>query len=395
MAEHSTIEWTDATRNPITGCSIVSPGCANCYAMKLAGTRLKNHPSRAGLTVDSKNGPVWNGEVRFNEQWLDQPLRWRRPRMIFVCAHGDLFHEDVPDEWIDRVYAGMAETWWHTYQVLTKRSARMRAYFAAEDLRDRIGEIQRKAHGDNCAYTNVGIDAPWPLPNVWLGVSAERQKEADERIPDLLATPAAIRFLSAEPLLGPIDLRRLRVADTAVSAGFPMADGLAGSFYLDPDQQAPHTRALIEAARTEPKAPDSIGLDQVIVGGESHRVGAGARPMHPDWARDLRDQCATADVPFFFKQWGNWAAVSQMSEEQIDACYPPLTERHPEATRHSLVDTHVLHADGSRHRAVDRNAFLQGTGAMTMFEVGKKRAGRLLDGVEHNGMPQTSEVPAL
>src|SRR5690606_14853914 len=111
------------------------------------------------------------------------------------------------------------------------------------------------------------------------------------------------------------------------------------------------------------------GLDWVIVGGES---GSGARPMHPEWARSMRDQCASAHVPFFFKQWGNWAAVSQMSEEQIDACYPPLTERHPDATRAALVGTHILHADGSRHQIHDRNAFLQGTGAMTMFEISKK-----------------------
>ncbi|WP_421925526.1 phage Gp37/Gp68 family protein [Neoaquamicrobium sediminum] len=380
MAEHSTIEWTDATWNPVTGCSIVSPGCANCYAMKLAGTRLKHHPSRAGLTVDSKNGPVWNGKVRFNEQWLDQPLRWRRPRMIFVCAHGDLFHEDVPDEWIDRVYAGMAETWWHTYQVLTKRSARMRAYFAAEDLRDRIGEIQRKALGDNCAYTNVGLDAPWPLPHVWLGVSAERQKEADERIPDLLATSAAIRFLSAEPLLGPIDLSAIRWQDEDAEIRY---NALTAEAWVENSDSA--------SAYTD-ECDGNTRLDWVIAGGES---GDRANPMHPGWARALRDQCVAADVPFFFKQWGNWSAVSQMSEEQIDACYPPLSERHPDATRHPLVDECVLHADGSRHRHVDRNAFLQGTGAMTMFEVGKKRAGRLLDGVKHDGMPQPREVPAL
>ena len=130
MAETSTIEWTDATWNPITGCSVVSPGCTNCYAMTLAGTRLAQHPSRKGLTVPSKAGPVWNGKVRFNRDWLHQPLHWRRPRMIFVCAHGDLFHENVPDEWIDQVFAVMAIARWHTFQVLTKRPKRMRAYFA-------------------------------------------------------------------------------------------------------------------------------------------------------------------------------------------------------------------------------------------------------------------------
>ena len=112
MADRTHIEWADATWNPITGCSVVSPGCTNCYAMKLAGTRLKHHPSRAGLTRDTKAGPIWNGVLRLNEAWLDQPLRWKRPRMIFVCAHGDLFHEDVPNAWIDRVFAVMAEAHW-------------------------------------------------------------------------------------------------------------------------------------------------------------------------------------------------------------------------------------------------------------------------------------------
>jgi len=132
MAEHSTIEWTDATWNPITGCSVVSPGCANCSAMSLAGTRLKHHPSRAGLTTDSKAGPVWNGKVRLNESWLTQPLQSKRPRRIFVCAHGDLSAEGVPDAWIDRVFAVMALAPQHTFQVLTKRAARMRAYLTAD-----------------------------------------------------------------------------------------------------------------------------------------------------------------------------------------------------------------------------------------------------------------------
>ena len=127
MAEHSTIEWTDATWNPITGCSVISPGCKNCYAMKLAGGRLQHHPSRAGLTQPSAAGPVWNGLVRFNMEWLEQPLHWKRPRDVFVCAHGDLFHESVPDQWIADVFGVMHAASWHTFQVLTKRAARMRA----------------------------------------------------------------------------------------------------------------------------------------------------------------------------------------------------------------------------------------------------------------------------
>ena len=130
MADGTKIEWCDATWQIVTGCSIVSPGCTNCYAMRLAGTRLKDHPSRKGLTKIVNGNHVWTGEVRFNKQWLTQPLRWKRPRRIFVAAHGDLFHESVPDGWIMRVLWVMGHAQHHTFQVLTKRSKRMREFFA-------------------------------------------------------------------------------------------------------------------------------------------------------------------------------------------------------------------------------------------------------------------------
>src|SRR5258708_3498824 len=178
MADNSKIEWTDATWNPVTGCSIVSPGCINCYAMRLAGTRLRNIPSRKGLTTMSKNGPMWNGDVRFNEGWLDQPLRWKRPRRIFVCAHGDLFAEGVPDEWIDKVFAVMALSPQHTFQVLTKRAKRMRDYFAGDALTRVWNEavsIDCKLHVASDMVGSFLLPADprnpaWPLPNVWLGV---------------------------------------------------------------------------------------------------------------------------------------------------------------------------------------------------------------------------------
>ncbi len=146
MADRTKIEWTDATWNPITGCSVVSPGCTNCYAMKLAGGRLRGHPSRKGLTIPSKAGPVWTGEVRLNEEWLDQPLRWRKPRSIFVCAHGDLFNENVPDEWIDQVYGVMALCPQHTFQVLTKRPERMREYIDRRTEADDHGSERLAGH---------------------------------------------------------------------------------------------------------------------------------------------------------------------------------------------------------------------------------------------------------
>jgi protein gp37 len=130
MADGTKIEWTDATVNAINGCSVISPGCTNCYAMRLAGTRLKHHPSRVGLTIDSKAGPVWNGEVRLNEDQLLQPLRWTKPRQIFWNAHGDMFHPSVPKEWIDRCFAVMAMTPQHIHQVLTKRADRMRTHLS-------------------------------------------------------------------------------------------------------------------------------------------------------------------------------------------------------------------------------------------------------------------------
>lgn len=303
MAETSTIEWTDSTWNPITGCTLVSEGCRHCYAAQLAATRLQNHPSRKGLArVNAAGEAKFTGEVRLNEQWLDQPLRWRRPRRIFVVAHGDLFHEGVPDEWIDRVFAVMALAPQHTFQVLTKRPERMRNYMLGleRDWERRLADRGAADFGDEaaCFIANFinGWIAPrgtpfagdpangsrkrWPLPNVWLGTSVEDQATADVRIPDLLDAQAAVRFISAEPLLGPIDLNGLPCGVqrnmSALGPGYLFAEGPF--------------------------------VDWVIVGGES---GKHARPMHPDWARALRDQCVAAGVPFFFKQWGEWLHEDQ------------------------------------------------------------------------------------
>lgn len=274
MADKTCISWTDATWNPIVGCSVVSPGCTNCYAMRDAAriVRCSEGAGRAshyeGTIEPSKAGPVWTGKVALApDRIVTTPLSWRRPRRIFVNSMGDLFHESVPDEWIDRVFAVMALAPQHTFQVLTKRSARMREYLSGEALR-------RVARAANRIRTVDGLIG-WPLPNVWLGVTAEDQTRANERIPDLLATPAAVRFVSCEPMLGPVDLRNVSPADKYeidVLSGYDFDQGLVG-----------------------PR------LDWVICGGES---GPNARPMHPDWARGLRDQCAAAGVPFHFKQWG-------------------------------------------------------------------------------------------
>lgn len=354
MADNSHIEWTDATWNPVTGCSVVSPGCTNCYAMRLAGTRLQHHPSRAGLTVDSKAGPVWNGQVRFNENWLLEPIRWKRPRRIFVCAHGDLFHESVPDAWIDRVFAVMALAPQHTFQVLTKRSARMREYLQAPAVAHRIaeaaGHLIVAAFGRDAAIAR-GVDLgrrlaeAWPLPNVWHGISAEDQVRADQRIPDLLATPAAVRFLSAEPLLGPIDIAwALSPNPIEIAAGLLRR----GSF-------APGLETLRR-------------LDQVIVGGES---GLDARPMHPDWVRQIEGDCGPGGVAFFFKQWGAWTPGENVQRQHGIV-----------ATAH-WFDERWLYGEEDLARSD-----LHVDDEPDLYNVGKRAAGRVLDGRTHDAMPQ-------
>lgn len=357
MSDGTKIEWTDATWNPITGCSVVSPGCTNCYAMKLSGTRLKHHQTRAGLTTDSKAGPVWNGQVRFNEAALPQPLRWKRPRRIFVCAHGDLFHESVPDEWTDRVFAVMALSPQHTFQVLTKRAGRMREYLTSEWTGFRIRNAMQEL------FKQPIIEMTWPLPNAWLGVSVEDQARADERIPDLLAAPAAVRFLSMEPLLGPVDIQRWIERCHAASDG----DCIAPSCPQARNWKS-HCPLDSWGDWRSGDEPDFPLLDWVIVGGES---GPGARPMHPGWVRSIRDQCATAGVPFFFKQWGEWGDYfgSIAGDPGQYAAHWAGTGRWSffnQAPRQFFI----FSADAVRKR------------------VGKKAAGRLLDGVEHSATPE-------
>lgn len=287
MAANSAIEWTDATWNPIVGCSIVSPGCTNCYAMRMAA-RLRSIglPHYASLTQPSKAGPVWTGEVALAPAHILQaPLGWKKSKRIFVNSMGDLFHESIPDEWIDKVFAVMACAGNHTFQVLTKRAGRMRDYMQGlmREQSDGRERIQMQAYAiSRC----VQFEGRWlfdlPLPNVWLGVSAERQQEADERIPLLLQTPAAVRFVSAEPLLGQINLKRVEIKD------YGWQDTISGWRHC----------------KDYPGREET--LDWIIVGGES---GPHARPMETVWAESLRDQCRAAEVPFFFKQMARKAPI--------------------------------------------------------------------------------------
>lgn len=346
MGDNTKIEWTDATWNPITGCDIESPGCIHCYAMTLAGTRLRNHPSRIGLTQQAANGShVWTGDVRFNEQWLDQPMRWQRPRMIFVVAHGDLFHPLVPDEWIDKVFAIMARNRQHTYQVLTKRAGRMREYMTHPKRHARI--IETSFSVPLCAMESC----PWPLPHVWMGVSAEDQQRASERIPDLLQTPAAVRWLSLEPLIGPIDLNCIELPSeyniTRTCSGRISA--------ITRDHEDRYY-----------SAPASV--DWVVAGGES---GSKARPSHPDWFRSLRDQCVAAGVPFHFKQHGAWA--------EIDGDKPTRTVESDQPSYNSETARcdGFISLDGHFVRSMDDAR--EDTRYRGLVRVGKKAAGRLLD----------------
>lgn len=373
MADKSQIEWTEATWNPIAGCSVVSPGCTNCYAMRRVAPRLSANPATphyAGTVQPSKAGPVWTGKIGIAaDSVLLKPLSWRRPRMIFVNSTSDLFHESVPDEVIDRIFAVMALCPQHTFQVLTKRAKRMRQYLGGRDKRSRPRCDVVEIVGMNMLMDGTVAQAravTWPLPNVWLGVSVEDQTRADERIPELLATPAAVRFISAEPLLGPIDLTRIDVG--------AWLNGYSGRTTTenDPEMKWP----LLSPFKHWPSGYEAPGLDWVIVGGES---GDCARPMHPDWARSLRDQCAAAGVSFFFKQWGEWAPGESAGFGQVrtekGAWYFDGTWRHRDVT---VRESEAMHRDDEPD----------------LWRLGKHAAGRLLDGVEHNGMPRGAHASA-
>jgi protein gp37 len=345
MTQQTKIEWTEQTWNPIVGCSLASPGCTNCYAMRTA-YRMSQNPKTPQYHGTAKlvNGkPVFTGKLALVEKALLEPLKRRKPTTYFVNSMGDLFHEDMPDDWIDRVFAVMALCPQHTFQVLTKRADRMRDYVLnAFERIDELLENARQCGEDWTSLTtrieviNDGYNGTeiWPLPNIWLGVSVEDQKRADERIPDLFATPAAIRFISAEPLLGPVSLRWLNA--------FP--------------ENAPYTGMKSPAGTNE---FDGLArLDQVIVGGES---GPNARPMHPDWARSLRDQCKAAGTAFFFKQHGKWLHESQ--------------------DPNGVWDWETADQRGILHCWESDEPFT------FSIPLKKSDAGRSLDGVEHNGFP--------
>lgn len=343
MADRTGIEWTEATWNPLVGCDRISDGCTNCYAAREAAGRLAHLPAYNGLAVHPEGGgPAhFTGEIRTLSERLDQPIRWRRPRRVFVNSTSDLFHAGATDEFIAQVFAVMALAPQHTFQVLTKRSKRMaqllkhpdfwlKVIDAAEHLAEPeelggLGAAYRRQY--HATHFELFDDNRWPLPNVHLGVSIEGDRWAF-RADHLRATPAALRWISAEPLLGPLP-----------------------SLNLD-------------------------GIDWVVAGGET---GPQSRPMHPNWVRDLRDRCAQRSVTFTFKQWGDWTPRGRLA----DGAEPPVDN-----DRTIIVNE----AGNTRGRAAGSLTnhlceFSNGSHCEYMERVGKRAAGRLLDGVLHDELP--------
>ena len=339
------IEWVtnlDGTKgetwNPITGCTKISEGCQNCYAERMS----KRLAGRCGYP---KENPF---AVTLHPDKLDQPLKWKKPRMIFVCSMGDLFHDDVPNKFIYDVWDVMVLNKQHIFLVLTKRPDRMKSFI--EKLM-----TNRMNYASTFGNTLEGKEARrWaqkPVQNIWLGVTAENQQRADERIPILLQIPAAVRFISVEPMLGSVDVSYYLSYCGSCNAPINKMDPSWRWNGICWEHKCPSNHPLLGyfAAYT--------GVDWVICGGET---GPGARPMHPEWARSLRDQCQAAGTPFFFKQWGKYISISQMPEDTYRAW-----------------DIHHGTEVGWEH---DK----------PVWKVGKKFAGRLLDGREHNEYPEVT-----
>jgi protein gp37 len=309
------------TWNPITGCTKISPGCQNCYAERMS-KRLRG---RCGY--DAEN-PF---KVTLRPNRLDEPMWWWKPSTVFVCSMGDLFHDDVPFDFIDRVFKRINGNPQHDFLILTKRPERMREYFARS-----MKFLCAVCQGTGCSYCLDHGYQNWemkPYSNVWLGVTAENQEMADKRIPILLQIPAAVRFVSVEPMLGPVDIDSYLIVGTD------------------------HPGSIMRK-----------GIDWVICGGET---GPKARPMHPDWTRSLRNQCQEAGVPFFFKQWGEWHPV-----EDYRDIFPSYNSK----------EFRVINLAGIDETQKPVTEMTPGVAGVT--RIGRKIAGRLLDGREWNEMPE-------
>ncbi len=289
------IEWSEKVWNPVRGCTRISPGCENCYAERQSARFSDPGQYAHGFVKRVAAGPRWTGKLALIPEKLGEPLSWRKPALVFVNSMSDLFHERLSNEDIAAVFGVMAACPQHTFQVLTKRAERLPEWFGwlgAEVPVEALGRIAAAVSGrDLC---DLSDDAAWPLPNIWLGVSVEDQQRANERIPHLLATPAAVRFLSVEPMLGPVDLRQYLWGSIAEIPGSALNDGAPA---------LPWRRNL---------------LHWVICGGES---GPEARPFDLNWARDLRGQCRDAGVPFFMKQVGAHPEIRRWRPEDYGSAF--------------------------------------------------------------------------
>lgn len=350
----SRIEWTTDVWNAVTGCEKISAGCKFCYAKHGMWHRL------SAMTNTVYHGRQFEN-VQCHPERLIQPLRWTRPRRIFTNSMSDLFHPKVPFEFIGAMFGAMALAPQHTFQILTKRPERMLQFFEWVEYEGRCGPDRSAAKlcealllkqcEDKSTVPPKGfkqsseaiLERGWPLPNVWIGVSVENQEAANERIPLLVKAPAAVRWVSAEPLLGPVDLNDTPAGDVLCHCD--------GCMSLTPDTR----------------------IDWVVVGGES---GYGARPMHPSWATALRDQCLANGVRYFFKQWGEWAPCAEGEWHGLGPVGKP---------KQLVVSLNAETAGGflSQDFACQREA----EGWVPMIRIGKGTAGRLLDGVLHDDYP--------
>jgi protein gp37 len=330
MTQPTRIEWTDRSWNPLRGCSRISEGCRNCYAERQAARYSQRGGPFEGFAVRTPDGPRWTGRVELVPHKLDEPLALAAPSRIFVNSMSDLFHEAVPFDVIDQIFAVMALCPDHTFQVLTKRAERMRDYMRDRQTNEAIlagmitltyGRAGRRV----CERFSKAIKhghKPFPPSNVWLGVSVEDQAAADVRIPALLETPAALRWLSVEPLLGSIECSDVTGRRDAVSQ--------LGRRSLS-------------------------GIHWIVAGGES---GPAARPCDPRWIRSLRDQATAAGVPFFFKQWGAWLPGTRGADGLLEFEF-------------AVADMAGIPSDPPIHEFGDN---------VVAALVGKHAAGRSLDG---------------
>jgi protein gp37 len=369
MSSKSNIPWTDATWNPVVGCTHAgSPACDNCYARD-------GHEKRHKAYCEGKlqNTPQYAQpfeKVQLIPERLSDPLRWRKSRRIFPCSVSDIFHEAVPDSFLDRIFGTIILTCEkHTYQILTKRIDRAERYLREADREKWVYEsveLTRQNFNDPTwvkAQLLKALDKN-PMPYMWLGVTAENQEQFDKRVKILLQMNAAVRFVSAEPMLGRIDAA-LGLCQECPNCG--------NRSWLD----LPHGERVCDDC--DETFLDT--LDWIICGGES---GPNARPMHPDWARSLRDQCQEAGTRFYFKQWGSWMPISQMADGYCDTLYHPAPENDPEAIRRCKVENGVMQIDGTFPE------FRFPEGAMMMYNIGAKKAGSLLDGKEWKQLPEVA-----